>query len=254
MMLQNQSALANESIGLDVQPAEIAEFLKHALQYRSIEQSIVQLKIIAQAAAARHLTVETAAIQAEGERQRRELQLEKASDTFAWLADQKVTPEEWEQGIRDRLLAQQLSEDLFGKDVEQFFGEHRLDYDRIVFYQIILPEPQLAQELIYQLEESEISFYEAAHLYHVHEEGRQRCGFEGVIQRLALPPNLAAAVFGVPIGQVAGPVQTHQGYHLLRVEELIQATLTPEIRQAIINRKFQEWLSSEFNYAVSQAT
>jgi parvulin-like peptidyl-prolyl isomerase len=251
VLSQNRSILVGGLVRLDVQPDEVVEFLKKTLQYRVTRQSILQLKIIAQAAAARHVEVEEAAIQGDADRQRRDLQLEKAEDTLAWLAAQQISPEDWEQGIRDRLLAQNLAEALFGQDVARFFGEHRLDYDQVVLYQMILPNAQIAQELCYQIEESEISFCEAAHLYHIEEEGRRRCGYEGVLQRWALPPNLAAAVFGVPIGQPSPPIGTSQGYHVLLVEELIPASLTPEIRQAILDRKFQEWLDHELNYWAS---
>jgi parvulin-like peptidyl-prolyl isomerase len=239
---------------LDVQPDEVVHFLKETLQYRSVRQSILMLKITAQAAQTHNVLISDEEVQADAERQRRELRLEKATDTLTWLAEQRITPEEWEQGIRAQLLTQRLAEVMFGQDVERYFGEHRLDYDRVVLYQIIVPYQQIAQELFYQLEESEISFYEAAHLYHMDEDGRRRCGFEGVLQRWALPPNLAAAVFGVPIGKTTRPVQTEQGYHLLRVEELIPATLTPEIHQEILNSKFQEWLGNELNYWISSAT
>jgi parvulin-like peptidyl-prolyl isomerase len=237
-----------------VQSDEVVGFLKKTLQYRVAKQSILTLKLTAQAAQAQDIGVNDDDVQAEAERQRRELRLEKASDTLTWLAEQQITPVEWEQGIRDQILGRRLAEAMFGQDVERFFGEHRLDYDRVVLYQIIVPYQQVAQELFYQIAEAEISFYEAAHLYHVDEDARRRCGFEGVLQRWALQPNLAAAVFGVPIGQIARPVQTDQGYHLLRVEELIPASLTPEIRQEILDNKFQEWLRNELNYWLSSST
>jgi parvulin-like peptidyl-prolyl isomerase len=239
---------------LEIQPAEVVDFLKKTLQYRSVRESILQTKLVSQTSQVRQIEVKDDAVQAEAERQRRELRLEQAADTFAWLAAQQITPEAWEQGIRDQLLQQGLAEALFGQDVARWFGEHRLDYDRVVLYQIVVPDLNLAQELFYQLEEAEISFYEAAHLYHRDEEGRRRCGYEGALPRWTLPPNLAAAVFGVPIGQVTPPVPTEQGYHLLMIEALITATLTPEIRQEILAQQFQAWLSSELTYLTSSAT
>jgi parvulin-like peptidyl-prolyl isomerase len=238
---------------LEVQTDEVVDFLKTTLQYQSVRQSVLTLKITAQTAKAHNVGVDDAQVEADAERQRREMRLEKAADTLNWLSQQRITPEEWEQGIRDRLLSQNLAEAMFGQDVERYFGEHRLDYDRVVLYQIIVPYAQVAQELFYQIEESEISFCEAAHLYHLDEDCRRRCGFEGVLQRWALPPNLAAAVLGLPIGQVTQPVHTDQGYHLLMIEELIPAALTPEIRQEILERKFQDWLSNELNYLISSA-
>ena len=65
--------------------------------------------MIIEAAQARNLEITDAEVQAEAEKQRREKQLEKAADTLAWLADELVSPDDWEAGIRDRLLRNKLA-------------------------------------------------------------------------------------------------------------------------------------------------
>ncbi|HEY9301300.1 MAG TPA: peptidylprolyl isomerase, partial [Phormidium sp.] len=59
-----------------------------------------------------------------------------------------------------------------------------------------------------------------------------------------------ALIFSAQIGEVMGPIQTEQGNHLLMVEEFIPAELTPERYQEILDRLFEEWLTSEVNYMV----
>ncbi|OUC13214.1 MAG: peptidylprolyl isomerase [Alkalinema sp. CACIAM 70d] len=232
---------------------EIINFLKKTFQYRTVNQSVLQQKIINQAAYDRKISIDDSEIQAETERQRREHHLEKASDTLAWLSDQQVTPEEWEAGIRDRLLTEKLGESMFHKEVEHFFVENRLDYDRIVLYQIIVPYGPLAQEIFYEIEEDEMSFYEAAHLYDIDEDRRRRCGFEGVLYRWSLSPQLSTTIFRTPVGSVAEPIQTDRGYHILLPEEMIVAELNPTIRKEVIQRLFQDWLNSEMNYQLYNA-
>ncbi|WP_235107293.1 hypothetical protein [Acaryochloris sp. 'Moss Beach'] len=58
---------------------------------------------------------------------------------------------------------------LFEEKVESYFAERRLNFDRFVIYQISVDCQKFAQELFYQIEEEEISFYEAAHLYDLDE-------------------------------------------------------------------------------------
>jgi parvulin-like peptidyl-prolyl isomerase len=115
-----------------------------------------------------------------------------------------------------------------------------------------VPYEQVAQELFYQIEESEISFYEAAHLYDVDDRRRYVCGYEGKVNRWSLSPEIAAAIFSANIGQVVGPLKTEQGYHLFWAEEFIPATLTPEHRQEIQHKLFQDWLNQELNYLLNQ--
>lgn len=234
--------------GGNISPDELVSFLKKNLQYQEARLGVLQQSIVNRAAAARGIEVDPQEIQAEADRQRRERRLERAADTFAWLSDQQITAEEWEAGIRDRLLTQKLMESLFGNEVESYFAQNRLDFDQVLLYQIIVPYEQLANELFYQIEESEISFFEAAHLYDIDPNRRQYCGYEGKLYRWSLRPEIAAVVFAATPGQIIHPVQTEQGFHLLRVEEFISANLTPETRQEILQRLFREWLNGELNY------
>lgn len=239
---------------VSIDPDEIIGSLKRGIQLKQISQKILCRRIVEQAAAERGITVTPEEIQGEADRMRHEMRLEKASDTLAWLDDQMIAPEDWEAGIRDRLLERKLAECLFAKDVEKFFAHNQLDFEQILLYQIIVPYERLAQELFYQIEEGEISFYEAAHLYDIEEGRRRRCGYEGKLYRRKLKPDLACAVFGAPIGEMIGPLQTEQGYHLLIVEEFFPAELTPERTQEIRSRLFREWLESELNYLLHNQT
>jgi parvulin-like peptidyl-prolyl isomerase len=233
---------------VSIEPERILDFLKHEIHLKEICQNIVRQQIIASAANERGVLITPEEIQSEADRQRYQKRLESASATFAWLEEQLITPEDWETGIRGKLLAKKLAEHLFDRDVEKFFAENRLEFEQVSIYKITVPYRQLAQELFYQIEENEISFYEAAHLYDIDERRRLQCGYEGRFYRRGLNPEVAAAIFGARIGEIIGPLSSEQGYDLFLVEEFIAAELTPEIRQDIIDRLFQEWLNSELNY------
>lgn len=237
-----------------IESDEIISFLKRDLQFKAVHQKILYQRVIQQAAAERGLTVTSEEIQAEANRLRYEKRLEKAADTLAWLADEMLTAEDWEAGICDRILAKKLAESLFSKDVEKFFAQNRLDFDQILLYQIVLSDKKLAQELFYQIEEREISFYEAAHLYDIDERRRQQSGYEGKLFRWNLKPDIAAVVFSAKVGEVISPLKTDQGYHLLLVEAFIPAQLTPQRYQDILDKMFREWLGSELNYRLHSKT
>jgi parvulin-like peptidyl-prolyl isomerase len=242
--------LSIPSIESSISPEEILFFLKKNLQFREVCRQVLSQRIIDHAASARELRVNPEELQAEADRLRRDLQLEKAADTVTWLTEQMITVEEWESGIRDRLLTQKLQESLFGQEVEGFFAQNRLDYEQILLYQIIVPYEKLAQEIFYQIEEREISFYEAAHLYDVDERRRYQCGYEGKLYRWTLKPEMAAVIFAAEPGQLIQPIQDDQGFHLMIVEEFIPATLTESTRQEIQQRMFQDWLAGELNYVI----
>ncbi len=229
-------------------PEEIIEYLKKTLQVKELCNNILYQKIINRAAQERGITLTPEEIQTEADRLRYENRLVKASDTLAWLADQLIVADDWEAGIRDSLLSKKLSQSLFNRDVEKYFSENQLDYDQVILYQIVVPHIQLAQEICYQIEEGELSFYEAAHIYDIDERRRINCGYEGKFYRWNLKPDIAAVVFSTRPGDLLGPLIVDQASYIFMVEEFIPAELTPERHQEILDKMFKEWLSAELNY------
>ncbi|OKH21206.1 peptidylprolyl isomerase [Hydrococcus rivularis NIES-593] len=235
---------------LSIEPEEIVDFLKREVLYKEVCQKIIYQKIIAQAAIERGITVTAEEIQAEADNMRWANRLKKPSDTIIWLTEQMITVDDWEAGIHDRLLAQKLAEFLFAKKVDKFFAQNRSIFDQFVLYQIVVPYEQVAREILYHIDEEEISFYEAAHLYDIDERRRYLCGYEGKHSLGSLPLEIATVVFRAPVGEVLGPIQTEQGYHLLMVEGYVPDEFTPERRQDILELLFKDWLASELNYRI----
>jgi parvulin-like peptidyl-prolyl isomerase len=231
-----------------IEQEEIVDFLKTEIEFKEVYQKILFQKVIHRTAYEKGIIITAEEIEAEADRQRREKRLERATDTLAWLADQLVSLQDWEAGIRNHLLAQKLAETLFAKEVERFFIQNRLEFEQIILYQMTVYEEKLAQELYYQIEEGEISFYDAAHLYDLDEKRRYQCGYEGKIYRFALQPNIAAILFSTPPKQLIGPIKTELGYHLFIVEELIPAELTAQRYQEILNNMFRQWLAVEVEF------
>src|SRR3712207_2132624 len=89
---------------VSIEPDEIIGFLKRDIQLKQVSHKILYRRIIEQAAVERGITVTPEEIQAEADKARYEMRLEKASDTVAWLTDQMIAPEDWEAGIQERLL------------------------------------------------------------------------------------------------------------------------------------------------------
>ena len=237
---------------VEIETAEIEEHLKHKLQLMQVCCEILHQKIIIEAASSRNIVVTDEEIEAEANKIRSSLRLEKAADTLAWLEDNLLDPDGWEISLKNQILADKLAINLFDSQAEEYFAQNRLNYDRFVLYQLVIPYEKLAQELFYQIEEEEISFYQAAHLYDLDEQRRYVCGYEGKVHRWNYPPDIAAAIFKtpVPIGEIIGPIKSERGYHLFKIEDYLPAELTPKIRQEIIKKMFTAWLDSELNYVI----
>ena len=226
-------------------PNLIAEFLQERLQYRQTYEGWIENQILRSTALEKGLTVPEEDIQTEADRQRHELRLERAEDTLAWLDSEQVTPDQWEQGIKDKLLRSLIAEHLFAGDVDRIFVENKLNYDRRSVYRLEIADAAIAQELFYQIEDGEISFFEAAYLYLEDEEKRDRCGFEGLLHRWELPKAHAAVIFEAQTQQVLSPIETEAGFVLFWVGRIVPAMLTPELRTKILNESLDQWLAAE---------
>lgn len=238
----------NDISKIVIEPEEVVNFLKSEMNLKEVYQKILVQRVIRQTAQQRGITVTTEEIQVEADRQRREKRLEKATDTLLWLADQLVSPHDWEVGIFNNLLAHKLALSLFANEVEKFFAQNRSEFELVILYQMIVAYEKLAQDIYDQIEEGEISFYDAAHLYDIDEHRRRKCGYEGKTYRCSIQPDIAAIVFSTTPKQLIGPLKTEQGYHLLMVDELILAELTPQRYEEILNNMFQRWLNAEVEY------
>lgn len=237
----------NDLANIVIEPEEIINFLKSKMNFKEVYQNIIFQRVIFHVAQERGIIVTAEEIEEEADNLRRKKRLEKAADTIAWLADQLITPEDWEAGIYASLLSKKLAESLFSQEVKKVFFQNRLEFEQVVLYQITVSYEKFAQELFYQIEEGEISFYHAAHLYDIDEHRRYKCGYEGKIYRFALQPDIAAVIFSTQPKQLIPPLKTDQGYHLFMVEEFLPAELTPERYEEIINNMFQRWLASELD-------
>ncbi|BAY86892.1 hypothetical protein NIES267_64030 [Calothrix parasitica NIES-267] len=238
----------NNQLKILMEPEEIINCLKTETQLKEVCIKILSQRIIEKVAQQKEISISPEEIEIEANRQRREKRLEKASDTLRWLEQQMLTPLDWEVGICNRLLKQKLALKLFGKEVEQFFVQNRSEFEQVVLYQFVVRDEKLAQELYYQIEESEISFYQAARLHDIDENRRYKCGYEGKVYRWAVIPQIAPLVFNASPQQLVGPIKTENGYHLFMVEDYIPAELTPKRYQEILDNMFQQWLDAELDY------
>lgn len=226
-------------------PQNIIEFLQTRLEYRKVCEDWIQVQILRSVAMERGISVSEDEIQAEADRQRHDRKLERASDTLSWLESEAISPEQWEQGITDHLLRSALAENLFGHEVERIFAENHLNYEQRAIYRLEIADQKLADELFYQIDSSEISFFDAVYHYETNEEIRDRCGFEGLRHRWDYLPSQAQALFTSQAHQILTPIAIETGFILFWVGRIIPATLTPKIRATILSDLLNQWLAAE---------
>lgn len=242
-------------INFNISNEDIIAFLKKSFAIKEIYNLILYQRIVEKTCQEKNIKITEEEIQIEVNKFRYANKLEKATDTLKWLEQQKVTSDDWEKSIIEKLLTQKLKDVLFSEEIIlKYFAENQLNWQQIVLYQIIVTQEALAQEIFYQIEEAEISFYEAANKYDVDPIRRLKFGYEGIIYRRQLTPNILSVIFSVPQRETTPPLKTESGYHLFLVQDLLKPQITTEIKAEIQEQLFKQWISQEFNYLIYNQT
>ncbi len=234
------------SIPLEI--PEIIDFLKRAIRLKEVHQEVIHQRIVHRVAQERGLVITPTEIQRELERFFYEQRFAHPVDVADWLAEQLITRADLEARIYEKLLTDKLARDLFAHEIQEFFARNPDEFEQVLLYKITVPYESLAQEILYQILEEEISFYEAAHLYNINEVDRLYCGYEGKQLRRTLDPEIAELLFNASIGEVIGPLKSStETYELFLVDDFFTSELTNEVYEGLLNQMLQEWLNQELN-------
>jgi parvulin-like peptidyl-prolyl isomerase len=233
------------SQAITITSEDILHQVKLSCKIPSVIEEIVTRKIIADAAAEAGIKVETEELQKAADSIRIMGKLKSADDSWAWLQKHGLSLDDFEEVIYNNVISGKLAQHLFADKVEPFFVEHQLDYAGVVMYEVVLDDEDLAMELFYGIQEDEMSFYEVAHQYIQDTELRRKGGYQGIVRRKELKPEISAAAFAAKPPQILKPILTSIGVHLIWVEELIQPQLDKALAYKIGADLFSEWLKQQ---------
>ncbi|OUL25708.1 peptidylprolyl isomerase [Nostoc sp. RF31YmG] len=226
---------------------EILAYLRHSFTIATIAAAAEQNTYIFKVCDRLGITVTDEELQAAGDSFRHKHKLLGVSETIAWLTQQRISAEDWTQGIRLSLLAQKLKEHLFGENVDAHYINNRDSYKRVALSQILVKDLTAATTIVQLLQENRVSFPALALEYSQGKQSKENGGFVGVRFLAELLPEITNAIAFAQEGEVVGPIQTQMGYHILRIEKWIPANLS-EIREEILESLFQAWLKpNNFN-------
>ncbi|MDF5706649.1 MAG: peptidylprolyl isomerase [Nostoc sp. S4] len=219
----------------------IIAYLRQSYKIAEIAVQAEQDALILAVCKQLNITVTEEELQVNGDAFRLEYKLLGASETLAWLAKQRITVEDWSQGIRVSLLTQKLKEYLFGDVVDAHYMNNRDDYRRVALSQILVRDLTAALQIVQVLRQENASFSGLALQYSKGKQSRENGGFAGVRFIAELLPEIVKAVVEAKEGEIIAPIQTKLGYHILRVEKWFPAELN-EVREQVLDSLFQAWL------------
>jgi parvulin-like peptidyl-prolyl isomerase len=191
------------------------------------------------------LAVSAAELQLAADRFRRRHGFTTAAQTHQWLAREGLSIEHFEVGIERDLLLAKVIRHLTEPQLADRFNAHRDRYARARLRQIVVAREGTAREWLAQVADEGCDFAELAREHSLYHASRPAGGSLGVVPRWSLPETVAELVFAARPGEVVGPVNTEQGWHLFLVEELLPAELDDQTAATIRNELFDAWLAEQ---------
>lgn len=225
--------------------AELFHQLKLSGKIPELIHGILQRRVLESTAQELCIEISDQELQIGADRFRASNKLESINATQRWLQDRMLTVDDFEQLVTTNLLTYKVAERLFDSQVAPYFHQHLLDYAGAIIYELLVTDQNLAIELYYAIQEGDMTFADVARRYGQTKEIQQKGGFQGLVPRQKLLPEVSAAVFAAQPQQILEPIPTAKGIYLIWVEELVQPQLDDVLREQIRWELFQEWLQKK---------
>ena len=237
-----------------ISPEEVIKFLILTGQSDAIFSEIIKNKEVMRKAKELNIEVSDGQLQQCADNFRTLRGLYSAEEMLNFLENTGLAEEDFETFCEFSLLTSAVKDHLTDeKKMEDYFVNNRSDFDCARISMVIVEEENLASEIIIQVTEEGEDFHSLARKYSLDEATKYSGGYVGLISRQMFPPEISAKVFSASAGDLLGPFQRDGQYQLILVEGVIRAGLDGDVKEAIKERIFREWVSQFLNEGIKVA-
>ena len=210
---------------IDIQQAVRLSFLHDDDRF---VQNAVEFMLINQGAAKAGLSNTDAELQLAVDELRYQRGLESAEKAQQWIRENNLELLAIQNGVNNMLLRNKLRNSIPQSEVDAYFAEHKLEFDRAELYSIRVDSEELAQEIYAQITEEGENFHLMAMEHSQDDATRPMGGYVGKLTRSGMTAEIEAAVFKAQPGDVIGPMETENGFNLFLVKDFYEASLEKE--------------------------
>lgn len=209
--------------GYDLDSEEGKEFVGYLRE--QILQSMIEEKVILQAAAEKDIAADKELVDKELEESKS--QFDDQEEYEEYLKDLKLTEKDLRMYIEHSLILNELFDDITKdvtsttKDIEQYYQDNQSEFfvpEQVHAYNIVVKTEEEAKEVIKRLDEGE-NFEELAVELSIDTTAQSNKGDIGYIKKEdALLEEFKEAAFELEVGQYTKePIETMYGYHVIKV-------------------------------------
>ncbi len=227
---------------------------------RDITSQMVNEEIERQEAAKRNITVSDNEVTKELDQIIEDNFHGDASQLQDFLSKRNVTVNDVRADLKRRIMHQKVMDsvkagvNVTDADVQAVYQQNISNYvhpERRQVREIVLADQATAQQIESRLATGE-DFATLAGQNSIDPKTKNNGGFVGIVSKDALPPAVGDAAFSLKVDQVSAPVQTNQGWYIVKVE-MIQPpenqsydSVKKQLTDLVNNQKFsQAWADYE---------
>jgi len=161
-----------------------------------------------------------------------------------WLERKGWSPDDLRYFATKGEKIRRFSQMRYGAEAEIRFLDRKMDLDQVTYSLLRVSDPELAEELYFQLNEGEQDF---ASLVASHSEGDETVtrGLVGPIALSAGHPLLVERLRVGTSGQLWPPFEVEGVWLVVRLEQIFPAQLDAPTRQAMVDELFGIWFNEQ---------
>lgn len=169
----------------------------------------------------------------------------------AWLRQKQFTIEQVQNAIARGIKLEKFKEKMWGDRMESYFLEQKLEFDKVLYSLLRTQDLGVAQELYFRILEEEAEFAPLAKEYSQGVEAKTG-GIVGPISLSKIHPTLKEMFQRSKPGQLWSPQYIDNWFVVVRLEQFVPAKLDEEVRQKLLDERFNQWLQEQYQQVVFQ--
>lgn len=209
---------------------------------RAIARRLIDICLVSEAARRERITVDDAELQEELDAFRRAHGLLTIEQTQRWMEENGIDQGQLEARVISYAASKKLRDQIVAGREEQYFAEHRSDFDEVWVARIDTSTSEEAESIAASLRSGEIDFFAAAGRQFMRQTDRHQQPLFVSARRRDLAPPVADLLFASQPGSTIGPVVIDGVYSLFHLMRRREAKLDTPTRASIRNVLFQAWL------------
>ncbi|MDI9634227.1 peptidylprolyl isomerase [Geitlerinema splendidum] len=162
----------------------------------------------------------------------------------SWLQLQQINYDDLRHQIEVKLKLEKLKADVAAPKLNEYFNANKALLDQIILSRIVVTDKDLAHNLRDKILEDNIQFDSLAREHSLTDD-RLLNGMMGLLNLGQIPEQIREFVVTATPGELIGPLEIDGRYALLRVEQILPASLEGSLKQQLQEQLFDQWLQEK---------